>query len=379
MHCRTGRCCAKSVICPTRAALCVDERRVPLRTRAAEKQILDLNQVGNAQIVAMSHTCLRFIDAVAGLVAACRSRRTDVMHKEAGHVRSQIDDGNATGARLRDGGGAGRSFGARRMQGVTMGTDSILAAVERLERASESRIPCAPIVDLIGPSDIGVAYEVQKRITERRVADGARLIGRKIGLTSAAVQAQVGVDRPDFGGLFDDMRYGDGAEIPFARLLQPKAEAEVAFLLAHDIVDASDPSIVRHAVALAFPALEIVDSRIADWTIGITDTVADNASSGVFVIGSAGTRLDAVEPADVVMTMRRNGEPVSQGTGRDCLGDPLHALAWLAGTAIELGAPLRAGDIVLSGALGPMVAVSPGDIFEAVIDPLGTITARFSR
>lgn len=253
------------------------------------------------------------------------------------------------------------------------------AAVERLERASASGMPCPPIVDLIGPSDIGAAYEVQKRLAERRVASGARLIGRKIGLTSAAVQAQVGVDRPDFGVLFDDMRYEDGEEIPFARLLQPKAEAEIAFLLAHDILDASDPAVIRDAVELAFPALEIVDSRIADWRIGITDTVADNASSGVFVIGSTGLPLEVLELADVAMTMRRNGEQVSQGTGRDCLGDPLNALAWLAATAIEFGAPLRAGDIVLSGALGPMVAVTPGDVFEAAIEPLGTITARFSR
>jgi 2-keto-4-pentenoate hydratase len=257
--------------------------------------------------------------------------------------------------------------------------DSYRAAVERLERASSSHIPCAPITDLIGPSDIGVAYEVQRRITERRIADGACLIGRKIGLTSAAVQSQVGVDRPDFGVLFDDMRYESSAEISFARLLQPKAEAEVAFLLGSDIEDVSHPGAVRDAVALAFPALEIVDSRIADWKIGITDTVADNASSGVFVIASIGTKLADFQPVDVVMTMYRNGDTVSRGTGRDCLDDPLNALSWLAKTGIELGAPLRAGDIVLSGALGPMITVRPGDVFTAVIEPLGTVTARFSR
>jgi 2-keto-4-pentenoate hydratase len=175
------------------------------------------------------------------------------------------------------------------------------------------------------------------------------------------------------------MRYPGGAEIPIGRLLQPKAEAEVAFLLGRDIGDPTDPASVRDAVALAFPAIEIVDSRVADWRIGITDTVADNASSGVFVVGENGIPLAAFEPADVVMTMRRAGEVVSRGTGRDCLGDPLHALAWLAATAIEIGSPLRAGDLVLSGALGPMVAVSPGDVFDAVIDPLGTVTAKFSQ
>lgn len=261
---------------------------------------------------------------------------------------------------------------------MTAATDVIEAAAQRLEAAARQGVACAPVADLLGPDDIDTAYQVQRRLTERRLAAGARIVGRKIGLTSAAVQAQIGVDRPDFGVLFDDMRYADGAEIPIGRLLQPKAEAEVAFLLERDIEDASDPDAVRAAVALAFPALEIVDSRVADWCIGITDTVADNASSGVFVIGAHGVGLDTVEPVDVVMTMRRGDEVVSQGTGRDCLGDPLNALRWLAATTIEVGTPLRAGDLVLSGALGPMVPVSAGDVFDAVITPLGTVTARFS-
>ena len=252
------------------------------------------------------------------------------------------------------------------------------AAAERLADAALSGVACAPVADLLGPDDIDAAYQVQRLLTERRLATGVRIVGRKIGLTSEAVQRQIGVDRPDFGVLFDDMRYEDGDEIPIGRLLQPKAEAEVAFLLARDIDDASDPAAIRDAVALAFPALEIVDSRIADWRIGITDTVADNASSGVFVIGTSGTPLGAFEPADVTMTMRRGADVVSQGTGRACLGDPLAALAWLAATAIDVGTPLRAGDLVLSGALGPMVNVAPGDVFDAVIAPLGTVTARFS-
>jgi 2-keto-4-pentenoate hydratase len=252
-------------------------------------------------------------------------------------------------------------------------------AADRLERAARTGVACAPLAGLLTPGDIDTAYRVQRRLTERRLAGGARIVGRKIGLTSQAVQRQIGVDRPDFGVLFDDMRYADGAEIPVSRLLQPRAEAEVAFLLAHDIEDAADPAAVRAAVALAFPALEIVDSRIADWKIGITDTVADNASSGVFVLGATGATVHAVEPREVTMTMRRGGTVVSRGAGRDCLGDPLSALAWLAETALALGAPLQAGDIVLSGALGPMADVRAGDVFEAEIAPLGTVTARFSR
>ena len=256
---------------------------------------------------------------------------------------------------------------------------AVNAAADRLDKAALTAVACDPVADLLGPDDIDAAYRVQARLTERRLAAGARIIGRKIGLTSPAVQKQIGVDRPDFGVLFDDMRYEDGVEIPIGRLLQPKAEAEVAFLLARDLTDAADPAAIRDAVALAFPALEIVDSRIADWRIGITDTVADNASSGVFVLGAGGTPLSAFEPVDVTMTMRRGADAVSQGAGHDCLGDPLNALAWLAATAIGLGTPLRAGDLVLSGALGPMVAVAPGDVFEAFIAPLGTVTARFSE
>ncbi|MCX4705365.1 2-keto-4-pentenoate hydratase [Streptomyces sp. NBC_01373] len=256
--------------------------------------------------------------------------------------------------------------------------DAVRAAADRLEGASGSGRACPPVVDLIGPGDIGLAYEVQQAVTARRLAAGGRLIGRKIGLTSAAVQSQVGVDRPDFGVLFADMRYADGEVVPYRRLLQPKAEAEIAFLLGSDLTTAEDPAEVRAAVELAYPAVEIVDSRIADWRIGITDTVADNASSGVFVLGDRGLPLDSFEPAEARMTMRRDGEVVSKGTGRDCLGDPLNALTWLAATAVEFGSPLRAGDLVLSGALGPMVAVRPSDVFEVAIGPLGTVTARFS-
>ncbi|MFE5027510.1 2-keto-4-pentenoate hydratase [Streptomyces sp. NPDC056656] len=261
---------------------------------------------------------------------------------------------------------------------TTAARGAVTAAARRLEEAEATGRACEPVAELIGADDIALAYQVQQMVTRHRVERGARLIGRKIGLTSKAVQSQVGVDQPDFGVLFGDMRYADGELIPYGRLLQPKAEAEIAFLLGRDITDVDDPRAVRDAVELALPAVEIVDSRIADWRIGITDTVADNASSGVFVVADDGLPLDRLEPADVTMTMRRGGEEVSAGSGRDCLGDPLNALAWLARTAIEVGSPLRAGELVLSGALGPMAAVHPGDVFEVSIEPLGTLTARFS-
>jgi 2-keto-4-pentenoate hydratase len=255
---------------------------------------------------------------------------------------------------------------------------NIEKAADLLQEAARTGIAIAPL-DGLTPGDIDSAYQVQRLITDRRLASGARLVGRKIGLTSEAIQSQVGVDQPDFGVLFDDMRFEDDELIPYNRLLQPKAEAEVAFVLREDILDADDRDAIRAAVALSFPALEIVDSRIENWQIAITDTVADNASSGVFVVGAQGTPLDEVNPVDVTMTMRKNGEVVSTGAGPACLGDPLNALAWLAATAIRIGEPLRAGDVVLSGALGPMIAVEPGDVFTAEIAPLGTVTARFSQ
>ncbi|WP_199506035.1 2-keto-4-pentenoate hydratase [Geodermatophilus sp. TF02-6] len=234
--------------------------------------------------------------------------------------------------------------------------------------------------DLIGADDIELAYDVQRQLTERRLAEGGRVVGRKIGLTSPAVQRQLGVDRPDFGVLFADMDVSDLPEVPSERLLQPKTEAEVAFVLREDLTDGPlDVAQVRAAVAYATAALEIVDSRIAGWDITFGDTVADNASSGLFVLGERRLTLAEFEPVDVPMTLQLDGEQVSSGSGAACLGDPLIALSWLARTAAELGDPLRAGQVVLSGALGPMVATPPGSSVSADLGPLGTVSATFSR
>ena len=210
-------------------------------------------------------------------------------------------------------------------------------------------------------------------------AFGARVVGRKTGLTNPAVQAQLGVDQPDFGVLFDDMDVTGEAEVPSIRLLQPKAEAEVAFVLKDGLAEGDlDVEQCRAAVDYAVAAIEIVDSRIADWKIGITDTVADNASSGLYVLGDRRVPLTDFEPVEVQMTMTQDGEVVSRGDGSMCLGDPLLALSWLARTARDYGQPLEAGQVVLSGALGPMVPAPPGSVFEATISSLGTVTARFS-
>jgi len=267
---------------------------------------------------------------------------------------------------------------------VTTALQQVAQAAHRLRHASVSRTPCAPVRDLIGRADVDAAYAVQLQLNQARQAAGARIVGRKIGLTSRAVQQQLGVDRPDFGVLFDDMEVPDGGTVPVSRLLQPKVEAEIAFVLGADLDDDVSRPRVRAAVDHATVALEIVDSRIERWDISFADTVADNASSGLFVTGSRKLRLDEFEPRDTTMAMAVDDLVVSTGSGAACLGDPLDALAWLARTAQDLGEPLRAGQVVLSGALGPMVPVRPGTRVRAELEdaagrPLGHVTASFTE
>jgi 2-keto-4-pentenoate hydratase len=255
---------------------------------------------------------------------------------------------------------------------------SVRAAAQRLTEAARTGVPCPPVRDLIGSDDVATAYAVQRALTRARLDAGGRVVGHKIGLTSAAVQRQLGVDQPDFGVLFADMDVSGVAEVPLDGLLQPRIEAEVAFVLGTDLDDGElSVARVRDAVDYAVAALEIVDSRVAGWDISIADTVADNASSGRFVLGTRRVGLDRFEPVDTVMELKVDGATVSTGSGAACLGDPLAALAWLAHTAREFGDPLRAGQVVLSGALGPMVPVRPGIAVTAAVSGLGVVTTRF--
>lgn len=257
---------------------------------------------------------------------------------------------------------------------------AIEEAAERLIEAAAAGTPCAPVRDLIGRDDLTAAYAVQRRLTEARLAGGATVVGRKIGLTSEAVQQQLGVDQPDFGILFDDMAYADGAAVPFGAVLQPRVEAEVAFVLKDDLAEGPlDGEQVRGAVDFAVAALEICGSRVEGWDISFGDTVADNASAGAYVLGTERRSLDQVEPREVVMTMSIDGEEVSSGHGAACLGDPLDAVVWLARQARELGDPLRAGQVILSGALGPMRPVAPGATVTATISGLGSLSISFGN
>lgn len=251
-------------------------------------------------------------------------------------------------------------------------------AANALWQATRTREYIAPLRETYPSIDIDSAYAIQRLNTDRLLKNGRRLVGCKIGLTSVAVQKQLGVAQPDFGMLFDDMCYGDGEPIPSNFLTQPKIEAEVAFVMGRDLT-MPNPGYadIFNAVDYALPALEIVGSRIENWNIRITDTIADNASSSAFVLGGVPRKLSEFDPRMCGMVMERRGEPVSLGAGVACLGNPINAVVWLARTMAALGTPLKAGDVVLSGALGPMAPVTPGDIFQARINGLGSVRAVF--
>jgi 2-keto-4-pentenoate hydratase len=251
-------------------------------------------------------------------------------------------------------------------------------AVKLVEAQSLGR-PCAPVRELLPGGTVDDAYAVQEINTARSLAAGRRLVGRKIGLTSLVVQKQLGVGQPDYGMLFDDMAVLDGWEVARERLIQPKVEAEIAFVVGRDLTEERITiSDVLRAVEFVLPAIEIVDSRIADWKIGIFDTIADNASSGLYVLGASPKKLDGLDLRLCGMAMECGGELVSVGAGAACLGNPLSAVLWLARTMARAGRPLQAGDTILSGALGPMVGVKGGEIFEARISGVGSVRAAFA-
>lgn len=254
----------------------------------------------------------------------------------------------------------------------------VIDAARALREAASSGNLIAPLRETYPQLDAAGAYAIQRINTEHRLKAGRRVVGCKVGLTARAVQAQLGVDQPDFGMLFDDMGFGDSEPVAMAGLHQPKVEAEVAFVLGRDLAMPNPGHVdVLNAIDHVLPAVEIVGSRIANWNIRFVDTVADNASSGAYVLGSTPRLLREVDLRLCGMVMTQRGEPVSVGAGAACLGHPLNAVVWLARTMAALGHPLRAGDLVLSGALGPMVPVSAGDVFDVRINGLGRVTAIF--
>ncbi|MEC7763247.1 MAG: fumarylacetoacetate hydrolase family protein [Pseudomonadota bacterium] len=263
------------------------------------------------------------------------------------------------------------------MPEIKLDPQSIAAAADRLTAAAATGNPCEPVRDLIGREDVAAAYAVQHRNEAMACRAGRKVVGRKIGLTSLSVQQQLGVDQPDFGSLYADRGYVSGAVVDLAHYLQPRAEAEVALKLRHDIPGTISEADLPDAVEWIAPAIEIADSRIMNWDITLADTIADNASYGGHVIGPFYTDWRGLDLPKLQMTMTLNGRVISQGRGRDCMGSPLKAAAWLARYVSDIGLPLRAGEIVLTGALGPMAPIRTGDKLHAVFADLGEVACQF--
>lgn len=258
--------------------------------------------------------------------------------------------------------------------------DLVASLGDELFDALRARRTVTPLSGRHAGITIDDAYHISLHMLRRREAQGERVTGKKIGVTSRAVQEMLDVHQPDFGFLTDAMQHPTGVAVSLARtgLIQPRAEGEIAFLLKADL---HGPGVTREQVLDATewvaPCFEIVDSRIDDWKIRIQDTVADNASCGIFVIGDTRTDPRALDLAAASMQLWRNGAPAGQGLGSAVQGHPAEAVAWLANTLGRFGIPLRRGEVILSGALAPLVPVVAGDAFAMRIEGLGDCSIRF--
>lgn len=257
--------------------------------------------------------------------------------------------------------------------------NNIKTFADHLARAEKNREGVEPLTQLQANLSIEEAYQVQLITIGRKIENGQKIVGKKIGLTSLAMQQLLGVDQPDYGHLLDDMVVENGGEVSFNRVLQPKVEAEIAFVLKKDLVGPRVTVMdVLQATDYVLPALEIVDSRIKDWQIKLPDTVADNASSGLYVLGGKPVRVDQVDLPQLGMIFYKNGEIVNTGVGAAALGNPAACVAWLANKLYEFDITLKAGEVILSGALSAAVNAEPGDVFHTRMAHLGDVSVRFT-
>ena len=260
-----------------------------------------------------------------------------------------------------------------------MDDDKIRGYGDELYRALRERRMVAPLTEREPDITIEDAYRISLRLLERREADGEKVIGKKIGVTSKAVQSMLDVHRPDFGYLTDRMLYSSGEVVPVSgEMIQARAEGEIAFILKSAL---RGPGVTNAEVLAAtegvMACFEIVDSRIRDWQIRIQDTIADNASCGVFVLGDALVDPCNVDLATCGLVLEKNGEIVATGAGAAALGSPVNAVAWLANTLGEFGIELQAGEVILSGSLAPLIPVEPGDSMHMRIGGIGSAAVRF--
>jgi 2-keto-4-pentenoate hydratase len=247
-----------------------------------------------------------------------------------------------------------------------------------LAQAERSKIPISPLTDRYPDIDVVDAYEVQLINIRQRVAEGARVVGHKVGLSSEAMQKMMGVDEPDYGHLLDEMEVFEDKPVPAGKYLYPRVEVEVGFILAEDLPGAGCTEADVLAATAAFaPAIELIDSRITDWKIKLCDTIADNASSAGFVLGTERVSPNDIDIKTIDAVLTRNGEVVAKGRSDAVLGNPLTAVAWLARKVESFGVRLRAGDVVLPGSCTRAIDARPGDNFVAEFDGLGSVRLSF--
>lgn len=254
----------------------------------------------------------------------------------------------------------------------------IEAAADDLQRALVSAQPTARLLDRLPDLDVDSAYAIQLWNVKRALASGRRISGKKIGLTSKAMQNMFNVDTPDYGHLFSDMEVTNG-RIERARMIQPKVEAEIAFVLSRDLDNPREISTqdVLDSTDYVIAALEIVDTRMGDWKISLVDTVADNASSGMYVLGNVQKKISEIDLKNETMDLYKNGKKMNSGRGTDVLGDPAYCVAWLANKMRNYGTLLKKGEVILSGALSAAIAAEKGDVFKAVYSSLGQVEVTF--
>ena len=247
-----------------------------------------------------------------------------------------------------------------------------------LAQAERSRVPMDPLTDGNPVIDVVDAYEIQLINIRQRVAEGARVIGHKVGLSSEAMQKMMGVDEPDYGHLLDEMAVFSDRPVPAANYLYPRVEVEVGFILADDLPGAGcTEDDVLAATAAFVPSIELIDTRIKDWKIKLCDTIADNASSAGWVLGDARVSPKDVDIRAIDAVLTRNGEVVAQGRSDAVLGNPVTAVAWLARKVDQFGVRLKAGDVVLPGSCTRAIDARPGDHFVADFAGLGSVTLTF--
>jgi 2-keto-4-pentenoate hydratase len=251
-------------------------------------------------------------------------------------------------------------------------------AAQKLITASKDKKPIDPFTETWPHITIEEAYRIQLNTVEARLAEGQRVVGKKIGLTSPAMQQMFNVNQPDYGHLFDNMLVYQGEELSTSRLLQPRIEGEIAFVLERDLTGPGiTPADVIRSTAGVTAALEIIDSRIRDWKIKIQDSVADNASSGAFVLGSKLVPLTRLDLRCVGFVMTKNGQLAATGAGAAVLGNPAQSVAWLANKMFEYGISLKAGEVILSGSAVAAVPVNAGDSIHLTVDRIGDVGCFF--